>query len=158
MTVKSSQFHGSRRKVKSSKQKPLAIIFISDSKVYIPVKVYLGTSVQKELVSFPLWSVSFLSLSPRTRWILKKNVGRVILFSQEFDITLNSCLISWQVKNCLWSAIRAVWAWHGTWMYAAIDRNILQLTSMNRDSGELSSKFTKFSKQQHWWKTKWFSF
>jgi len=41
MTVKSSQFHGSRRKVKSSKQKPLAIIFISDSNVYIPVKVYL---------------------------------------------------------------------------------------------------------------------
>lgn len=41
MTLKSSQFHGSRRKVKPSKQKPLARIFISDSKVYIPVKVYL---------------------------------------------------------------------------------------------------------------------
>lgn len=33
MTVKSSQFHGSRRNVKSSKQKPLARILISDSKV-----------------------------------------------------------------------------------------------------------------------------
>lgn len=51
MTVKSSQFHGSRRKVKSSKQKPLAIIFISDSKVYIPVKVYLETSIQKEWIN-----------------------------------------------------------------------------------------------------------
>lgn len=56
MTVKSSQFHGSRRKVKSSKQKPLAIIFISDSKVYIPVKVYLRTSksrIIKDIVAFP---------------------------------------------------------------------------------------------------------
>lgn len=41
MTLKSSQFHASRRKVKPSMQKPLAIIFTSDSNVYIPVNVYL---------------------------------------------------------------------------------------------------------------------
>lgn len=51
MTVKSSQFHGSRRKVKSSKQKPLAIIFMSDSNVYIPVKVYLERRIKKLLKS-----------------------------------------------------------------------------------------------------------
>lgn len=46
MTVKSSQFQGSRRKVKPSIQKPLAIIFIRDSKVYIPVNVYLVKTKQ----------------------------------------------------------------------------------------------------------------
>lgn len=45
MTIKSSQFHGSRRKVNSPTQKPLARIFIRDSKVYIPVKVYLDTRI-----------------------------------------------------------------------------------------------------------------
>lgn len=39
--MKSSQFHGSRRNVKSSMQKPLDRILMRDSKVYIPVKVYL---------------------------------------------------------------------------------------------------------------------
>lgn len=46
MTTKSSQFHGSRRKVNSPTQKPLARILTSDSKVYIPVKVYLDTRIQ----------------------------------------------------------------------------------------------------------------
>lgn len=46
MTTKSSQFQGSRRKVNSPTQKPLARIFTSDSKVYIPVKVYLDTIIQ----------------------------------------------------------------------------------------------------------------
>ena len=41
MTMKSSQFHGSRRNVKLSMQKPLDSILMRDSKVYIPVKVYL---------------------------------------------------------------------------------------------------------------------
>ena len=41
MTTKSSQFQGSRRKVNSPTQKPLARIFMSDSKVDSPVKVYL---------------------------------------------------------------------------------------------------------------------
>lgn len=39
--MKSSQFHGSRRNVKSLIQKPLDSILMRDSKVYIPVKVYL---------------------------------------------------------------------------------------------------------------------
>lgn len=42
MTLKSSQFQGSLRKVKGPTQKPRARIFIRDSKVYIPVNVYLG--------------------------------------------------------------------------------------------------------------------
>lgn len=41
MTQKSSQFHGSLRKVNLPTQKPRARILISDSNVYIPVKVYL---------------------------------------------------------------------------------------------------------------------
>jgi len=41
MTMKSSQFHGSRRNVKLSMQKPLDSILTRDSKVYMPVKVYL---------------------------------------------------------------------------------------------------------------------
>lgn len=49
MTIKSSQFHGSRRKVNSPTQKPLARIFISDSKVYIPVKVYLDTRIHWDI-------------------------------------------------------------------------------------------------------------
>lgn len=39
--MKSSQFHGSRRNVKLSMQKPLDSILMRDSKVYIPVKAYL---------------------------------------------------------------------------------------------------------------------
>lgn len=49
MTTKSSQFHGSRRKVNSPIQKPLARIFTSDSKVYIPVKVYLDTRIHCDI-------------------------------------------------------------------------------------------------------------
>lgn len=49
MTTKSSQFHGSRRKVNSPTQKPLARILTSDSKVYIPVKVYLDTRIQWDI-------------------------------------------------------------------------------------------------------------
>lgn len=49
MTIKSSQFQGSRRKVNSPTQKPLARIFTSDSKVYIPVKVYLGTRIHWDI-------------------------------------------------------------------------------------------------------------
>lgn len=49
MTMKSSQFHGSRRKVNSPTQNPLARIFTSDSKVYIPVKVYLGKRVHCDI-------------------------------------------------------------------------------------------------------------
>lgn len=45
MTIKSSQFQGSRRKVNSPTQKPLARILMSDSKVYIPVKVYLKKTI-----------------------------------------------------------------------------------------------------------------
>lgn len=49
MTTKSSQFHGSRRKVNSPTQKPLARILTSDSKVYIPVKVYLDTRIRWDI-------------------------------------------------------------------------------------------------------------
>ncbi len=49
ITLKSSQFHGSRRKVNFPTQKPRARIFMRDSKVYIPVNVYLvkNTKVRK---------------------------------------------------------------------------------------------------------------
>lgn len=39
--MKSNQFHGSLRNVNCPTQKPLATIFISASKVYIPVNAYL---------------------------------------------------------------------------------------------------------------------
>lgn len=42
ITLKSSQFQGSLRKVNGPMQNPLARIFIIDSKVYMPVKVYLN--------------------------------------------------------------------------------------------------------------------
>jgi len=41
ITIKSNQFHGSLRNVNCPTQNPLAVIFISASKVYIPVKTYL---------------------------------------------------------------------------------------------------------------------
>lgn len=72
MTIKSSQFQGSRRKVNSPTQKPLARIFMSDSKVYIPVKVYLkkiiGWNVRCEMNNIPLKSLQFFKASPRCCW------------------------------------------------------------------------------------------
>ncbi len=41
MTIKSNQFHGSRRNVNFSKINPLATHFVNASSVYIIVKTYL---------------------------------------------------------------------------------------------------------------------
>lgn len=60
MTVKSSQFQGSRRKVKPSMQKPLAIIFISDSNVYMPVNVYLEKIAKIIILKKKMLFFSFL--------------------------------------------------------------------------------------------------
>ena len=49
MTMKSSQFQGSRRNVKLSIAKPRATILVRDSKVQIPVKVYLDGKQIHEL-------------------------------------------------------------------------------------------------------------
>lgn len=53
MTEKSSQFHGSLKKVNGTIQNPLANIFITDSKVYMAVKVYL----EKEIAALRLNTV-----------------------------------------------------------------------------------------------------
>lgn len=50
ITMKSSQFHGSRRNVKDPIQKPRDTTLIVASKVYIPVKTYLKTIVVLKLL------------------------------------------------------------------------------------------------------------
>lgn len=51
ITQKSNQFHGSLRKVNRPTQKPLARILMRDSKVYIPVNVYLRQYKTNKLLS-----------------------------------------------------------------------------------------------------------